>query len=267
VVGDSHRVRQVLLNYLSNAVKFTEQGAVSVRVTARAVGADLEVHMTVRDSGVGLPEGAEHLFEPFTQADSSTTRRFGGTGLGLAISRQLAGLMGGRAWAESREEGGSAFHFTVRVQPVVALSPTPEEDDTGVPDTFGHLRVLLVEDNPVNQLVARKMLGRLGVEADVAPDGAAAVQALLEGVAAGRPFHVVFMDVQMPVMDGKEATQTLRARLAPAHQPVVIGLSANALAEDRAACLALGMDDYLTKPVATTALAHALAAATRAERP
>jgi len=262
VLGDAHRVRQVLLNYLSNAVKFTERGSVNVRVTARTVDDGLELHVTVRDTGVGLPEGAEHLFEPFTQADSSTTRRFGGTGLGLAISRRLAVLMGGRAWAEPRPEGGSAFHFTVHVQPVApAPLPTEEAEDAGAHVGYGALRVLLVEDNPVNQLVARKMLSRLGVEPDVAEDGESAVQRLREQSEGGRPYQVVFMDVQMPVMDGKEATRLLRTQLKPEHQPVVIGLTANALAEDRAACLNAGMDDYLTKPVATDTLARALAAA------
>jgi PAS domain S-box-containing protein len=262
VLGDAHRVRQVLLNYLSNAVKFTEQGAVSVRVTAREVEAGLDLHVTVRDTGVGLPEGtAEHLFEPFTQADSSTTRRYGGTGLGLAISRRLAVLMGGRAWAEARGEGGSAFHFTVRVQPVAPLQPAEEPEEAGAAVGYGSLRVLLVEDNAVNQLVARKMLARLGVEADVAEDGEVAVARLVERSEAGLPYHVVFMDVQMPVMDGKEATRALRAQLPAAHQPVVIGLTANALAEDRASSLKAGMDDYLTKPVATDTLARALAAA------
>ena len=265
VLGDPTRIRQVLLNLLSNAVKFTHQGGVSVRVGALvppdALG-PCRLRFAVQDTGVGIaPDKRAGLFDAFTQADASTTRRYGGTGLGLAISSRLVALMGGTIEIDDQPGDGSTFTFDVRVEAVPAPQQTPPEPrparspPTGV---GGGLRVLVVEDNEVNQLVIVRLLERLGVQADVADHGRAALAALHQAADAHRAYDVVLMDVQMPVMDGHEATRRLRHELAPSAQPHVIALTANAMAGDREACLDAGADEYLTKPVRRDALETAL---------
>ena len=271
VVGDPTRVRQVLLNLLSNAVKFTHEGGVAVRVAAAPVpggAGGLALRFEVEDSGVGVsPEHVGRLFDPFTQADASTTRQYGGTGLGLAISARLVALMGGAVSVESAPGEGSTFAFTV----AVAAAPEPAPDAAAPPAHGGPggggpdappgrsaLRVLVAEDNVVNQKVVVRTLARLGVEADVEADGAAALAAAHRAAGAGRPYDVVLMDVQMPVMDGHEATRRLRAELDAEVQPWVIALTANAMEGDREACLAAGADAYLSKPVRRAALADAV---------
>ncbi|MFN3198967.1 MAG: response regulator [Bradymonadia bacterium] len=372
LIGDPVRFRQVLVNLLSNAVKFTEAGSVTVRVElARASSDSLTLQIAVTDTGVGIAHGRiQELFEPFTQADSSTTRRFGGTGLGLAICRQLVELMHGSIWAESALGLGSTFSFTCQMQvsserpvegpaspsvervlvlsahpvvrqfveqcgqawqvevftaadveaaclmldtcepellitdcaaelsarlsqglPVIRLVSTlpapgehPMDGATArltFPMRFGALRraiglvvkpggrlnqtppppqpkpvpaalrVLVVEDHPVNQKVALRMLTQLGVEADLAEHGEAALQAV-----SARPYDVVLMDVQMPVMDGLEATRLIRAR--GFEQLRIVAMTANATPEDRRACLEAGMNDYITKPVRPAILRGAL---------
>ena len=259
VVGDPARVRQVLLNLLSNAVKFTHEGGVTVRVAGGAG----RLRFEVQDTGIGVaPDKLAGLFDPFTQADASTTREYGGTGLGLTISRRLVEAMGGAVEVESAPGHGSTFAFTIVAEPSaepvpaeVAPAPPPEAERRG-------LRVLVAEDNVVNQKVVVRTLDRLGVAADVEPDGAAALAALRRAAGAGRPYDVVLMDVQMPVMDGHEATRRLRAELAPDAQPWVVALTANAMEGDREAALAAGADAYLSKPVRREALAAALDAVT-----
>ncbi len=263
VLGDPTRVRQVLLNLLSNAVKFTHEGGVTVRVE----GAPGRLRFAVQDTGVGVAaDKLDGLFDPFTQADASTTREYGGTGLGLAISRQLVELMGGEIHAESVPGQGSTFAFTVAAEP--SAEPAPTERPAVSPPTSarGALRVLVAEDNVVNQKVVVRTLERLGVAADVAGDGSEALAALRRATEAGRPYQAVLMDVQMPVMDGHEATRRLRAELPADVQPWVVALTANAMEGDREACLAAGADAYLSKPVRREALAAALDTAA-AQRP
>jgi CheY-like chemotaxis protein len=289
VVGDVTRVRQTLMNLLSNALKFTQQGEVTVAVVARRRETDWELQFSVRDTGIGIPAGQiERLFEPFQQADASTTRRYGGTGLGLAISRRFAELMGGKLWAESEEGIGSTFHFTIVVDEAPAHAPAndvPRRDAEAadvagaegasqpsrpaaadrIDPTLGAklpLCILIAEDNRVNQKVAQKLLERMGYQADVANDGREALEALER-----RPYDVILMDVQMPELDGLAATREVRARWPKERQPRIVALTANAMAEDRAACLAAGMDDFLGKPVSAAQLAAALERCARAIEP
>jgi len=405
VHGDSTRLNQILLNLVGNAIKFTEHGEVIVRVSAvllePAAGTGpagarddtFELHFAVQDTGVGIaPEKQGHLFQPFSQADTSTSRKYGGTGLGLAISKRLVEMMGGRIWVESEPGRGSTFHFTIRVlgatgappvylareqpglsgrrvlvvddngtnreivsrqitswgmAPVIASSARealdllrsgervdvlvtdlmmPEMDglelcrqvqalpggsdlplvlmssaETGLDsacrehfravllkpvrasrlydslveifhpgaatrpepgDAVGFdremgrrhpLRILLAEDNPTNQILAREVLGRLGYGVDIAGNGLEVLEALQR-----QPYDVIFMDVQMPEMDGLDATREIRRRFAAADQPRIIALTAGAMEEDRRKCLAIGMDDYLSKPLLLPDLIGAL---------
>ena len=387
--GDAGRVRQILVNLVSNAIKFTLRGSVQVHIDAEPVsivGGDVDTrfHFAVRDTGIGIPE--DHLaalFQPFSQVDASTTRRFGGTGLGLAICRTLAERMGGRVWAESKKGAGSTFHFTIlarsmaalpatdalhqtepaavvvshrdgtrasvsaqlaglgftvtecprldemrealaslrpdlvvvdesipaadvhgvlerlhRVPSIVLLSTAGRDsaarrrlreqwgpdpmivaipvrrgalreavdhamgiEDTPLPRSSGvtvlsvelPLRILVAEDNPVNQRVALLLLERLGYRADVVANGAEAALAVHE-----RSYDVVLMDVRMPEVDGIEATRRIRAELPKDQQPRIVALTANAMAEDRTACEAAGMDDFLSKPITAKELERAL---------
>ncbi len=254
VLGDPTRFGQVLGNLVGNAVKFTGEGFVQVVVRPGDEPGSVEV--LVSDTGIGIaPEALGRLFQSFSQADSSTTRRFGGTGLGLAVSRQLAELQDGSLTVQSRPGQGSTFRFALPL-PAAPAPPQPDggPDEDGPPTAC--LRVLVAEDDLVNQLVARTLLEQLGHEVDVVDDGAAAVDAVLQ---AERPYDVVLMDCQMPVVDGWTATRALRAdRSARARTPV-FGLSASAMALDREQGLAAGMDRYLTKPISRDALAAALA--------
>ena len=382
VLADPVRLRQVLLNLLSNAVKFTDAGSVVLDAACPERGRGrAELHVRVVDTGIGLAEGhAETIFDSFTQADASTTRRFGGTGLGLTISKRLVGLMGGEIWAEGVPGEGSTFHVRLslaetapppprsdladatllvvedhdearravaevaagagyavhpeasadaalawaegggrfdvaaidltlgegvarrlaerlRAQagpggcPVVLLAPVgseappdgwfdtvltkpvrasalegaltclgtgasiaPPETSEELPPAFGGLRVLLVEDHAVNQRVALGLLRQAGVEADLAEDGGGAVQAVAQAAGAGRPYDVVLMDVQMPVMDGLEATRCIREAIPAGAQPWIVALTANAFASDAALCRDAGMDAVLAKPVRPAAL-------------
>ena len=262
VITDSTRLRQILVNLISNAVKFTSRGAVSVdvRATKTVVGA-YQVHVAVKDTGIGVEdEQLDRLFKPFVQGDASTTRRYGGTGLGLAICKKLCRLLGGDIWVESEPGKGSTFLFTVVVQPTTSElddaprleTPTPVDEDEEAP--FETLHLLLAEDNVINQKVALRMLERLGYRADVASNGCEVIEAVRR-----RPYDVVLMDMQMPEMDGLEATRRVRADFPDECQPYIIALTANAMAGDRDRCLEAGMNDYLSKPVKLDALGEALA--------
>ncbi len=260
--GDPQRLSQALLNLLSNAVKFTPRGW--VRVLARAepeADGQLLLRIEVHDSGIGVtPERLQALFTPFEQADNSITRRFGGTGLGLALTRHLATLMGGEAGASSEPGRGSRFWFSARVRPAQGGAAAPVAGDAVLLPAEDALRllrqhhagqrVLLAEDNPVNQDVATALLLDAGIEVDLAADGAQAV-----AMASERPYALVLMDVQMPGLDGLQATRELR-RLG--HAEPVLAMTANAFAEDRMACLAAGMNDHLGKPVQPEELYAAL---------
>jgi len=383
IVGDPTRLRQILINLVANAVKFTETGEVVVSVDATADGEVNVVHFAVLDTGIGIPpDRVESLFESFTQLDASTTRRYGGTGLGLAISKRLAELMDGRMWVESEPGAGSTFHFTIRAAaapaaarslpagprlagkrllvvaestttrrvlaayaeswdmrsrataaaaearawlrdgeafdvvlldaampeqetselareaqslPLILLTPLGRRpalaDGVALAGTLtkpikasqlynalvaavvgeaasGHarvaaregtsrppLRILLAEDNDVNRKLALALLARMGYEADVAHDGLEALDAL-----RGDAYDVVLMDVEMPELDGLETTRRIRSELPPERQPRIVAMTANAMQGDREQCLAVGMDDYVSKPVRAEALAAALAA-------
>jgi PAS domain S-box-containing protein len=261
VAGDATRLRQILVNLLGNAIKFTDTGEVKVSLHAEPLdskSSQQRLTFAVSDTGIGIPpEGMERLFKSFSQVDASMTRRFGGTGLGLAISQRLAGLMGGTMWVESEPGRGSTFHFTVVVETRVApKSAVPASTAAKVDATLGRrcpLRVLVAEDNPVNQRVATLLLQRLGYRATTVGNGLEAVAALELA-----DYDVILMDVEMPEIDGCEATRRIRATRRATARPWIIALTAGAMPEDRERALAAGMNDFLTKPVRTDALSVAL---------
>jgi two-component system sensor histidine kinase/response regulator len=260
--GDPARVGQVLANLANNAVKFTERGSVTIRVRRQEQNeAGLLARFDVQDTGIGIaPEHRQRLFRIFEQADPSTTRRYGGMGLGLAISRHLVELMGGDIGVESEVGRGSLFWFTVRCRPSEAQSAARfVESDTEADDlerrlleTSRGMRLLLAEDNPMNQDVVLELLRDTGLIVDVAANGAEAVT-----LAEQRHYDLVLMDIQMPVLDGLVATQALRGLRDWAAIPI-LALTANAFDEDRAQCLRAGMNDFLAKPVVPAALYGAL---------
>lgn len=255
VVGDPTRLRQVLINLLVNAIKFTEQGSVELRIAAY----EDRIVFSVRDTGIGMDEAAlARLFKPFSQADDSVTRRYGGTGLGLLISKELIEAMGGAIEVESAPEVGSVFWFWLPLRAATA-SGAITQPALSRPLDVGKLvegRVLLVDDNRVNQQLAGAMLGRLGLAYEVADNGAEALRRL-----ASADFSLVLMDMEMPEMDGLTATRAYRAREAAegkAHLPI-IAMTANALQEDRERCFAAGMDGYVAKPISLVALQQEIA--------
>ncbi|MBD0336024.1 MAG: PAS domain S-box protein [Cyanobacteria bacterium Co-bin13] len=278
--GDVNRLRQVLVNLVGNALKFTAQGEVEVSVSSARLTPTAEhdgpyepaplrregcasdqrtlyeLLFVVRDTGIGIPpDKLSCLFQPFSQADSTTTRRFGGTGLGLVISKRLCEMMGGRIWVESEVGQGSTFYFTIQAEvwddtdsqirpPAAVVSRAPAQAAVSILMVQPHpLRILLVDDVLVNQRVAQHMLQRLGYASiSLASNGVEALESVCR-----QPYDVVFMDVQMPEMDGLEATQQIRQTALP--QPYIIAMTAHAMAGDRERCLAAGMDDYLSKPI------------------
>jgi signal transduction histidine kinase/HAMP domain-containing protein/ActR/RegA family two-component response regulator len=254
LLGDPQRIAEVLLNFAGNAVKFTDQGFVrlAARLAGDPAGNRLPLRFEVQDSGIGIDSAAQtRLFRDFEQADSSTTRRYGGTGLGLAICRRLAELMGGRVGVASSPGQGSTFWFAidldVSAQPGVAASTAPRPHSAR--DRLAELararpmRVLLAEDNPVNQEVAVALIGSAGLPVDVAEDGQQAVEMVKSG-----NYALVLMDVQMPVMDGLDATRAIRRLPEGAHLPI-LAMTANAFDDERRRCLDAGMDDHVAKPV------------------
>ncbi|MDP1650038.1 MAG: PAS domain S-box protein [Rubrivivax sp.] len=246
VSGDPLRVRQIINNFLSNALKFTAAG--HVHVAARRPGGPTAatVRFEVSDTGPGIDEATRaRLFKPFTQADDSTTRRYGGTGLGLSICRELATMMGGAVGVDSDPGRGSTFWADLPLPCAQAPPPAVLADDSR---GLEGARVLMVEDNPVNMLIAVAMLERWGVAVAQAHNGREALTEVQEAVAAGRPFDAVLMDVQMPVMSGHEATRALRAGV-PGRELPIIALTAAALVTERDEALAAGMNDFLTKPI------------------
>jgi CheY-like chemotaxis protein len=251
LLGDDMRLQQVLINLGGNAIKFTSQGEVVLRVRQLESSAtDALLEFAMRDSGIGIaPENQAHIFDGFSQAESSTTRRFGGTGLGLSISSRLVSLLGGTLQLSSVVGQGSTFYFQLRF-PVASLPlselPAPAAG-AGAPEKVRRLqglRLLVVEDNKINQMVAKGLLAKEGADITMADNGELGVAAV---VAAQPPFDVVLMDVQMPVMDGYAATRAIRQELGLTSLPI-IAMTANAMASDRVACLDAGMDDHVGKP-------------------
>ncbi|MDB5813147.1 MAG: hybrid sensor histidine kinase/response regulator [Rhodocyclales bacterium] len=256
VCGDPHRVRQVLLNLLSNAIKFTEEGSVDVDVSLDASTAEhVELCFSIHDTGIGIAaDKLDLIFESFSQADTSTTRRYGGTGLGLAICKRLAAGMGGRIWVDSEPGSGSTFFFTAE------LDLASEEEQAAsmallrAPQTLRPLSLLLAEDNAVNQTLAVRMLTNMGHSVELVSDGQQCIDRLR--AADARPLEAVLMDLQMPVMGGLEACRLIRAHEAQFNLPrlPIIAMTAHALHGDRERCFAAGMDGYVTKPVLASAL-------------
>jgi len=258
VRGDDHRMRQILLNLLANALKFTAEGSVTVEIDAEPISArHARLTIAVRDTGVGIDAAAlERMFEPFTQAGAATARTYGGTGLGLTIARQLAALMGGTISAESEVGRGSAFRFELELGVVRGTSRAGARSAAAKstpPTWLRPPRLLVAEDNPVNQVVVLAALERAGCSADVVGDGRQALEAL-----AQRHYDAVLMDCEMPVMDGYEATRELRRREDGSDHVPVIAMTAHAMDGAAAVCLEAGMDDYLSKPIRRESLHAAL---------
>ncbi|WP_218653144.1 ATP-binding protein [Nostoc sp. TCL26-01] len=274
IVGDIIRVRQILINLISNAIKFTATGGIEVSFISRQKGNlhdsaanTYEIQFTVKDTGMGIPsDRLERLFKAFSQANSSITREYGGTGLGLAICKRLCELMGGKIWVESEINVGSTFYFTITADVMLAEAETRTQELAAKKDNhncnvsvqnYANLRILLTEDNLVNQKVALKQLKSLGCSADVANNGKEALE-ILEKV----PYDLILMDCQMPILDGLETTKEIHrwpeSRFASGRRPVVIAMTANAMKEDQKMCLDAGMDDYLSKPVMKEILAKTL---------
>jgi signal transduction histidine kinase len=257
ILGDPVRLRQVLVNLLGNAVKFTSQGEVSLTASCRRSEDGRQViEFVVRDTGPGIPPAhLQRIFDSFSQVDATITRTYGGTGLGLAISKALAEQMGGALWVESELGRGSAFHFVVPAQAVAQPPPPPRHftiQDASAGGLPG-LRVILAEDNLVNRLATLGLLERLGYRADSAANGAELLERL-----SREEYDVVLMDVQMPELDGLEATRRIRRDLPGGRDLRIIALTAAAFPEDRARCFEAGMDDYLSKPINLDDLVGAL---------
>jgi signal transduction histidine kinase/ActR/RegA family two-component response regulator len=261
IVGDAERLRQIVVNLVANAVKFTDRG--KVRVSVRRTGAagtkagdQAELEFCVTDTGIGIsPEQQDLLFRPFSQVDSSIARRHGGTGLGLAISKGLVEAMGGRIWVRSEARTGASFYFSLAAE-VAPGSPAAAPSTPVFDDTLSArlpLKILLAEDNEVNRKVALAMLRRFGYQAALAGNGKEAVNAIRE-----QPFDLVLMDIQMPEMDGLDATRAIGTLDLKWPRPRIIGLSANAMAEDVSAAKDAGMEDYLAKPISPGALRSVL---------
>ncbi|PTY03790.1 hybrid sensor histidine kinase/response regulator [Opitutaceae bacterium EW11] len=261
ITSDGNRLRQILVNLLNNAVKFTDEGTITldVKVDGRrkrpGAAADWILRFDICDTGIGIrPEDRDRLFKPFSQADSSSTRAHGGTGLGLAICKRLSEALGGGIDVRSQAGSGSCFSFTIRAQDA---GPQPQREGVFAPDSIARLpklRVLVAEDQPTNRVLMKQILRRFGYEPDFAESGAEVVAA-----ADAKDYDLIVMDLQMPEKDGIEAARDIRANLAGRPQPRIIALTANTLKEQHQQCLEIGMDAVLTKPVRLEALFAELA--------
>ncbi|MFK7925838.1 MAG: ATP-binding protein [Bacteroidia bacterium] len=250
IESDITRLRQILLNLLSNAVKFTEKDEILVRLSKVNQSDEyVELQFEVKDRGIGIPESKRNrLFQAFTQIDASTTREYGGTGLGLVISRKLVNILGGEIWVESQVGQGSSFFFTIKAKPAKvseSIQPSTIQDIKISSEIPKNLKILLVEDNPINQKVADRIFQRLGYTIDKVANGQEAIR-----IMEMKPYDLVFMDIQMPVMDGISATKIRRFYEQQLALPrlTIIAMTANAFQEDRENCFEAGMDDFLSKP-------------------
>ena len=257
IQGDAIRIQQILFNLVGNAVKFTDQGTVQVSVTVEpGAGRALTLHLAVSDTGIGIPASAmPTLFDRFTQADSTTMRRYGGSGLGLAITREIVQMMGGTIATTSTPGLGSRFTISIPSRFVDRSEVVPAAAESGAAEAARPaLRILVAEDNDVNQILINAVLTRMGHVVHLVANGQLAVEAVRRG-----DYDLVLMDLQMPGMDGMEATQAIRALGGPRASVPIIAMTANAFEEDRHACLAAGMDDYVAKPIDVEHLARAIA--------
>ena len=252
VHGDSNRLAQILINLLNNAIKFTEDGAIRLEISVMlSAEEDISLKFKVIDTGIGIPIEKQHLiFESFNQADTSTTRKYGGTGLGLAISSQLAGLMGSKIYVESTPGKGSSFWFIcVLKKPAIDQQAEPPLDlprRRHKDESILHgARILLAEDEPINQILATTLLEQLGLQVTAVTNGRQALESLQEK----GDFDLVLMDLQMPEVDGFEATRRIRLLPEPVGKIPIVALTAHARRQDREKCLRFGMDDYLSKPI------------------
>lgn len=246
---DATRLRQILINLIGNAIKFTDKGEISIQVTTtESISAKGQILFIVKDTGIGIPEDKMSLlFDRFSQIDADRNRRYGGTGLGLAISKRLIEGMGGRIWVQSKKDSGTTFYFTIESNPV-SKSERNELEEKLKPkkssESLKNISILAVEDNLINQKVVLKVLERLGYTAEVANNGFEAVQKVQE-----KSFDLIFMDMEMPEMDGIEATLKIKELGEKAHSPIIIAMTANATTEDKARCFEAGMVDFISKPI------------------
>ncbi|OOC58460.1 PAS domain S-box protein [Paenibacillus ihbetae] len=258
VYGDMTKLRQVLMNLLSNAVKFTPTGSVSVSVTCiQSLQGSGLIQFSVTDTGIGVPsEKVAQLFEPFYQVDHYMTRQVEGTGLGLAICKKLVELMGGEIWYEPNpKQTGSVFTFTVQLKyPLVAVNEGEENPVQELDDAEGNaFKILIVEDNEVNQLVLKRIIEKLGYSSETVPNGLEAVEAYKR-----YPYDLIFMDIQMPFMDGMEAARIIKQSAPADKRPYVVAVTAHAIKGDREKYLAMGMDEYVSKPVSMQAVSEVI---------
>ena len=264
ITTDPIRLRQILANLIGNALKFTNTGGVRVVMRLDAEGDPSELRIDVCDTGIGLSqEQIAMLFRPFSQVDSSANRRFGGTGLGLAISKRLAKMLGGDIVVQSAPQHGSTFSLTIAAGPVgeAAINSGVVGDVQSSPNNITdapslNCRILLVEDGADNQRLIVHILRKAGAHVVVADDGLAAIELALTAKQAGNPFEAILMDIQMPGMDGYQATRVLRGS---GYQGPIIALTAHAMAEDRQKCLDCGCDDYVSKPIDRASLLQLIA--------
>jgi signal transduction histidine kinase/CheY-like chemotaxis protein len=257
MLGDEVRLRQVLLNLLSNAIKFTAHGEVALRVWYDQQQTPRLLWFSVTDTGVGIsPKNLPSLFQPFAQGDTSIARVYGGTGLGLMICKHIVELMDGQISVESAPGTGSTFRFSVRCTPTVLEAPGLVTRPA-LPRTRHDQRILVVDDNPVNVKVASAMLSRLGYEHDSVANGELALQAIFRATREEKPYAIVLLDSHMPVLDGRATARAVKEKLGK-QAPVMIGISASTLGEDRQQCLDAGMSDYLPKPLELAQLSKAL---------
>ena len=243
IIGDPFRIIQVLNNYLSNAVKFTQQG----RVTLKIEIAENDLLFSVTDSGIGIAEeGLQKLFQDFTQVDASTTRQFGGTGLGLAITKKIIEMMNGQIGVSSQTGKGSCFWAKLPYQPVEIAEPSNNSSHTPKPTVaLKSCQILLVDDNLINRQIGQKILEKIGHQVTLAEDGQQAIETLQQASMTNRPFDLILMDCQMPIMDGFEATKVIRAL----HYTLpIVALTANTSQEDKELAFESGMNDFLSKP-------------------
>lgn len=251
IYGDMARLRQVLLNLIANAIKFTDHGGVYLIVSVNEEkDGRMTLEFAVKDTGIGIAQDkVDRLFQPFSQLDTSMTRKYGGTGLGLAICKTLVEMMGGKIYLDTSELRGATFVFTIQAQRYIETELTTgmgEDQLTDIKKNYEmHPSVLIVDDHPINQKLMSIMLGKLGLVSDIAEDGKRA----LEMVLANRNYDYIFMDLQMPVMDGLECTRRIRESLPQDQQPVIVAMTANVMDGIQQRCSTVGMDDYISKPV------------------